>query len=80
MKMVICTLVSLVILMNKILNYLLTQLKNNFEKNHQDMKVNDPDKYYRKLENRTFLGFLFIASVITLFGIYITILIMNYLL
>lgn len=80
MIMDICTLVSLVIRVNKILNYLLKQVKENFESNNNELKIKNPEKYYQKLESRIFFTFVFIASVLTLVGVFITFFIMEYIL
>ncbi len=65
--------------MNKIINSLLNQIKDNFEQKNSNLKIEKPEEYNQKLEKHIFSMFMFIASILTLFAIFITFFIMQFL-
>jgi len=65
--------------MNKIINSLLNQIKDNFEQKNRNLKIEKPEEYNQKLEKHIFSMFMFIASILTLFAIFITFFIMQFL-
>lgn len=58
--------------MNNLIKSLITNIKNDFEKNNIDLKKQDPQLYKEKLEKHIFRIYMFVAVIIMSFGVFVT--------